>query len=722
VAQQTKYLERGKKFLAQKDYSRAIIEFRNATRPIPKDAEPWYQLGMAALQAKQFQQAVAAFRQAVKLNPNHAGAQLRLAELLVTSHDPQILQEAVQKLDQVLAGDPNQADALDALALADLKLKKPEESVKLLQQALEKFPGHLRSSAALAALQFSQHDAESAEQTLKKAVAAAPKSPEAALALAQLYFLEQKKFDAERELQRALSIDAGNVYALLSLGALQMSDGRTDKAEESYKKLAALPNSGWSHIHAVFLFEQGRKDEAIREFEKLAADHPKDQAAQIRLAGAYLSSGRRQDAMNHLAALLKKNPKDTDALLLRSRIYLDNREQAQAQRDLESVIHFRPDSADAHYGLSRVFAMQHRERSRWQELGEVLRLNPRLLSARVELAKSQVAAGQPKAAMDTMAAAPPAQKSSAAWVAANNWALMALNRLTEVGTGLDQALRTQRDPELVLQSGILKAMQQDYAGARAAANELIRLNPANMGAANLAIRSYVAQNDREGALRLLNELAVKDATSPGMQLFIGQSFQALGKTAEARQAYSQAKSLNTKWVEPDLNLAGLDQQEGKMEVARGALNAIIAKYPQNETAHLMLANLEYSAKNPVLALTHYRAVADLNPDNVQALNAAAYLLASQDPETAIKWGEHALELAPGNPVVQDTLGWVYYQKGLYPRAVELLSMSVSKQPTAVHQYHLGMSYLKTGDAKRAETNLSQAMAKDPNVAKVANGQ
>src|ERR1700730_13937226 len=117
AAQEAKQLARGKKFLDQKDYARAILEFRNATKPKPRDAEPWYQLGVASLAAKQVDQAVQAFRRATELDPKHAAAQLRLSELMLASQQPQVLQDAVQKLNQVLAAEPDNPDALDALAI-----------------------------------------------------------------------------------------------------------------------------------------------------------------------------------------------------------------------------------------------------------------------------------------------------------------------------------------------------------------------------------------------------------------------------------------------------------------------------------------------------------------------------------------------------------------------------------------------------------------------------
>jgi len=722
AALEAKYLARGKKYFQEKDYTRAILEFRNAARPRPRDAEPWYQLALAYFASNQTGLAITALQQATKLNPKHTAAQLRLSEVMVGSQQPAVLAEAVDRLGQVLATDPDDPDALDALALADLKLKKPEDAEKLLRQALSKFPAHVKSSAALAAIEYGKGDLESAEQTLKKAISQAPQSPDAVLALAQLYQLEKKNLAAEAELQRVLQIDAGNVRAWLALGNLQLADGNTGAADQTYRKLAALPGANLSYIHAAFLYSQGKQAEAIQELESLAHAHPGDRAARLRLVAAYSAAGRRQEALQYLAEILKKNPKDNEALLLRGRLQLDSGDLLDAEQDLQAVRHFLPNSADVHYGLSRVYASRGLQRSRFQELEEVLRINPNLLPVRVELAKAQIVAGQPRAALEMLEAAPQAQKSAPTLVAARSWALLALNRVGEAQAAVEQALRVQKAPDLLLQRGLLKAMKKDLAGARLDAEEVLRMNPAHLGAVNLAVQTSLEQKEQPIAFRILQETAAKNARSPQIHTFVGQWLERLGKPAEARQAFQTAKSLDPQYTGADLSLAALDFGAGQIDAARNSLSSILQKEPRNPNAHLLLARLEYSSKNIPAALAHFRTVVDVSPDNVPALNGEAYLVASQDPDTALKLAQRALELAPGNPAVQDTLGWVYYRKGLYTRAVELLSQSVAQQPTAVHQYHLALSYVKVGDNSRASQNLQQALAKDPKVAENEDGR
>jgi tetratricopeptide (TPR) repeat protein len=107
-----------------------------------------------------------------------------------------------------------------------------------------------------------------------------------------------------------------------------------------------------------------------------------------------------------------------------------------------------------------------------------------------------------------------------------------------------------------------------------------------------------------------------------------------------------------------------------------------------------------------------------------ALNGLAYLLADQanQPDEALKFAQQAKELAPYDPYVDDTLGWVYYCKGLYPVAVKHLEAAVAREPSARRKYHLAMSYFKSGDRPRGTALLNQALKMDSTLPEAATAQ
>ena len=63
----------------------------------------------------------------------------------------------------------------------------------------------------------------------------------------------------------------------------------------------------------------------------------------------------------------------------------------------------------------------------------------------------------------------------------------------------------------------------------------------------------------------------------------------------------------------------------------------------------------------------------------------------------------------------DTLGWVYYKKGLYDSAISEFSDSLEKIPdNALVNYHLGMAFYKKGDNDSARAQLEKALSLNKN--------
>src|SRR5690242_13284952 len=139
-AKAARYLEQGKQYMAKKDYSRALIEFKNAAKLRPKDAEIYYQAGLAYLQMHALAGALLNLKKATMLDPKHVQAQLKFSALLASSGNKSLESEAEQRLESLLAGSPDDPSALSALAVAETNLGQTEDAVKHLQQALAKAP------------------------------------------------------------------------------------------------------------------------------------------------------------------------------------------------------------------------------------------------------------------------------------------------------------------------------------------------------------------------------------------------------------------------------------------------------------------------------------------------------------------------------------------------------------------------------------------------------
>src|SRR5215471_9492761 len=104
---EARFLQRGKDFVAKKDYTRAAIEFQNASKTMPKDAEPYYQLALLALQRRDARGAIALLRKATDLNAQHAGAQLKLATMMLASSDDETAQTGQERIAGVISKTPH---------------------------------------------------------------------------------------------------------------------------------------------------------------------------------------------------------------------------------------------------------------------------------------------------------------------------------------------------------------------------------------------------------------------------------------------------------------------------------------------------------------------------------------------------------------------------------------------------------------------------------------
>jgi tetratricopeptide (TPR) repeat protein len=710
-------MEEGKKLLEKKDPGRAILQFRNAAQATPKNAEAFYQLSLAYFAAGDIRFGVATLRKALELNPKHGPAQLRMAQLMAMTNDPEMLKDAQQRLERMLQDTPNDADTLHSLAFTELKLGEPEDAVAHLNRALTLAPQDVLVAVSMSEARLKQKDVKGAEQILIQATQASPKSAEAAVVLAKFYVGQKRPVEAEQQFQRALSLDSHSADALLNLASLQDREGRKQQAEQNFKRLSELQGSAFKAIHATYLFQEGRRDEAIREFEKISKESPDDRQVRTQLIAAYQAINKTPEAERVLNEALKRNPKDSDALLQRGELFMVAGKYDQAEADLNKVLAMHQDSATAHYVLARLHQSRGEGRIYRQELLKALQLDPTLLPIRIEAAQDLLASRDAKAALSLLDETSASQKQSMPVLVQRNWALWMLGDLGEMRKQIDVGLARGRNAELLLQEGLWDLRAGKFAAARAALEEALNTNPGDVRALSALNQAYVAQKQNATALQKVKEYASHQPKSAPVQDFLGMLLVANGDRQKARAAFMDAKSADPKFVRADLSLIQMDVVEGKFDDAKHRLETILSADRSNMVARLWLGNVEATKGNGQAALEQFRQVVAADPSNAQALNNYAYLLAElgNQPAEALKYAQKAKELSPGDAEYSDTLGWILYRKGLYSMAVPELERAVQKGSDPTWKYHLAMAYAKAGDLNRGRATLQAALKLNPNI-------
>jgi tetratricopeptide (TPR) repeat protein len=709
--------------MARHDYSRAELEFRNASRLIPKDAESVYQLGLAYLGEGDLNNAAAALFRATQLDPSHRGARVKLAEMMARSGDAGLVKEAEKRMRDLVQSSPDDLDAVNTLALAELQLGDLPNAEAHLKGVLQRSPDNVSSAVGLAITYLEQHDIFKAEQVLKNAQVAAPHSANASTALAQLYALTGRWTEAEAALENALHISPNDPAALLGLGAVQRQLGKKEAAEQTYRKLAALPDKQYQHLHAAYLFAEGQRDQALKEFEGLAKKSAGDRASRNRLVAAYLLSGRTEAAQSVVSAALKSNPKDMDALLQRSQFLIAAGKIQEAENDLNQLLHFKPDLGEAHYLLAQVRESRG-DRSRANtELADALRFNPALLPARIAFARRLALSGSCEAALAVLNSAPKGQDQNLSLILERNVANFSGGHTAAFREGVAQALRAARVPNTLLQDAVVKLTAKDYTGAHVSIEEVLKQDPDDVRAVKAKAFIYIAQRDPQQAVQFLIDY-IPRSKSPAVEQFIGEWLWSSGRHAEARTAFARAKMLQPQYLPADLALARADINDGRTDLAWNTLSRVMRADPDNLSALMLLALLESKAGTYDAAIEHYRKAVRLDPHNPEALNNLAYLLADKgnQADEALKYAQQAVEGGSRNPDMLGTLGWVFYQKGLYRQAQQELQSAAeidgnSTQANAiVRKYHLAMAYAKLGERKKGYELLLQALQQNHTMA------
>jgi putative PEP-CTERM system TPR-repeat lipoprotein len=725
IACQTKlseaqYLVRGKKLLEKKDYAHAMLEFKNAATLAPKDAEPYYQASLASLAMGEYGRAYSSLLKAVDLNPDHRAAQVKIAELIGASvggtRDLQQLKSAEERINSVLAAVPDSPDALGALGLTEYIEGKSVDAIRHLQAALEKFPQHLQAAKALAQIKLNQGDLRGAEQVLKSVAERSPKSVEAHLALAKLYVLVRRPAEAEAEFRKAVDIDPQSGAALLAMASFQLGAGKKDDAEEILSRLSAVPDRQYRHLHASYLFQQGRRDEAIKEFEKITGQDPSDRQAFIRLTSAYFLAKRFLDAERVVDAALKRNPKDTNALVERGKLDLLTGKLSTAEDDLNQALHFDPNLGAAYYLRARVYFARGQKLLARQQLGKALDFQPGMLAARLELAESLVAAHDTKAALELLEATPENQKKILPVTIEINWALLAAGDKPGLRKSINAGLAIfPNSPDLVMQDGITRFQAKDIAGARKSLEQVLVWRPNDTRALDILAKTYTFEKQPDNALRTIEQYASRQAGSAQMQGLLGDWLVQNNRRDEARKAYAAALAADPSVTRVRIAIAYLDMNDGKLDSARQTLESVSRIPSFAVPSQFALALLEERANNTSAAIAYYRKVLEADPNNAPALNNLAYHLTNDTDQVdeGLNYAQRAKEFAPNSTGVEDTIGWAFYRKGFYDTAVQYLESAVAKKPTALAKYHLAMAYFKAGRQASGIKVLAQARLLDP---------
>jgi len=143
-------------------------------------------------------------------------------------------------------------------------------------------------------------------------------------------------------------------------------------------------------------------------------------------------------------------------------------------------------------------------------------------------------------------------------------------------------------------------------------------------------------------------------------------------------------------------------------------NAIV-RFPDNPELLYDYALLAERLDHTDVMETSLRRVMALAPDNQHAYNALGYSFAERGvrlPE-AYALIEKALQMAPDDPFIMDSMGWVQFRMGNLPAAEEALRRAYALRADPEIAVHLGEVLWQKGEKAEAQKLWRDAQGKDP---------
>ena len=356
------------------------------------------------------------------------------------------------------------------------------------------------------------------------------------------------------------------------------------------------------------------------------------------------------------------------------------------------------------------------------------------------------------AASDTAGALEAARRGQAANAQAEGPALLALELMDPRQPQAEPIVRKYLDgkPLPELRMGYARALldAQRYAEAQQQLQRVTADKP-DLPEAWLARGTLQVQDNQlaeaETSLKRYLALVQEQRSAEERTRGLAQAYLALAQVAEKRKDYAQASAWLDKienaqdLVSAQNRRASILARQGKLDEARKLLRALPERSPEDvrmklsAEVQLLRENKQYKAAYDLLAQAAakqpkepdllyeqamlaeklgnlpemerlLRQVIATKPDYHHAYNALGYSLAERNlrlPE-ARQLIQKALEFAPGDPFISDSLGWVEFRMGNKAEAARILETAYKARPDAEIAAHLGEVLWSQGQRERAQ--------------------
>ncbi|MCP5119764.1 MAG: tetratricopeptide repeat protein, partial [bacterium] len=293
-------MQRGALALLQGRVEEAVAAYRQALELDPGTSGPpaLHQIGMVHLRNGKLDEARESFQHALEIDALNGQAHDGLAQILIAEDKND---EAMKELLTALRFNPNQPGALSTLAGLISEQGDQERAKKIAERAVDISPKLPQALNNLGLIHRRTGNLEKAEEYYKLAIESGPRLASAYVNLAQLYVRQGKSEEALKQFRLAVRANPRypNPIALANIGVYHFNRREFKAALAFYRQaLKVKPDYAMVHryIASIFMLKPwGRPDRSLHHLRRsLELDPNQREAPQMRLIIGQLEKGEIQ--------------------------------------------------------------------------------------------------------------------------------------------------------------------------------------------------------------------------------------------------------------------------------------------------------------------------------------------------------------------------------------------------------------------------------------------
>jgi putative PEP-CTERM system TPR-repeat lipoprotein len=712
-----------------------------------REAQTWVLIGNLELFGKRRESAVAAYTNALRIDPNHLEALESRSTVYMALGQ---LDAAKKDIEQVNAHASKSTSARYLRALLDFEQKNYPAALGGIQDLLKFAPDYMPGILLAGSTSYATGAYQQAESYLNRYLERFPRNAYAIRVLAATQIKLNQPDKSLGALAPLLAQDSPDTSTLSLAGQALLLKGESDKATAYFQRAAALdPQNtdiqtqiGISHLAA------GDNQTAIAELSKAAAMDAGEHRADVLLIMTLLDLKEFDKALAAIDALGRKLPQNAMLQTMRGNVYLGKSDPATARKHFEEALSITPtfypaamalaqlDLADkkpdaarqrfermldkdrthlqAMLALAELAAANNQEAASLEWLEKAAKAHPNALQPRAILVRRYLSRNEPQRALVIANEAVNANPNNpAALDLLGSAQLASQDRTSATSTYTRLAQLAEQSPESLVRLAYAQTAAGRLAEARNTLEKGLKSAPNHPQLLDVLLRLEMRQNHPDKALELARRI---QSAHPALALGFereGDIQLNLKKPDLAAKFFEKAQSIAPE-TPVAIKLHRALTLAGKPLDADRYLAAWIKGKPDDMVARGYLAETQMAAGKDQDAIASYQRIVQSLPNNAIALNNLAGLYQRRGDPRARATAEQALKLDPDNPAVQDTAGWILVEQGEIQRGLEQLRKAIAKLPRNENvRYHHAVALARSGDTAAARKELEQLLRDAP---------